>query len=219
MAQKVNILDSSGKKTGTVDVSDGVLGVTANAAVVRQALNRFMNNQRQGSHSTKGRSDVRGSNAKPWRQKGTGRARAGTRKSPIWRGGGVTFGPTPRSYNQRLNHKMNVRALTAALSDMQRDGRLFVVESIEVSEPKTRLMAQLIEKLGAPGRVLLLFDPGAKTENGDYSEATRNVFLSARNLQYVTPLAVNNLNIYDLLSHDSLVMTRGALESLEERYG
>ena len=219
MAQTVNILDASGKKSGTLDVSDRVLGAPSPPAVIRQALNQYLACQRQGTHATKSRGMIQGSKAKPWKQKGTGRARAGSRKSPLWRSGGVIFGPSPRSYRQRLNKKMRTKALTAVISDFQREGRLFVIEEIEIAEPKTRLMVEYLERLGVEGRILLLFDPGAKTQSGDYAPAARDIFLAARNLPYATPLAVNNLNVFDLLSHDCLVISKAALQRLEEAYG
>ena len=219
MAVTVNILDQNGNKSATLDVKDSLLGVEANPYIVRQALNQFLANQRQGTHATKNRALVSGSNAKPWRQKGTGRARAGSRKSPIWRGGGVAFGPVPRKYTQQLNKKMKRGALLGALSNYQREGRLFVVDKIELDSPKTKNMAQFLGQLGVERRILVMIDAGPKDEKGNYPEATRNIFLAARNLPFVTMTIPGNLNIFDLLCHDCLVMTQAALEQLQEVYG
>ena len=219
MPQTLTIIDQNGQESGTKEVSDEVLGVTASPAVIRQALNQNRANQRQGTSAAKNRARVKGSGEKPWRQKGTGRARAGTRQSPIWRGGGVVFGPHPRSHNQRLNKKMKRQALLAVLSDILREGRLSVIEELEIAEPKTRRMLELLSGLDLEGRILVLIDAGSKDEKGEYPPAIRNIFLAARNLPYVTVLSCANLNIYDLLNHDNLIMTKSALEKLEETYG
>ena len=214
----VNILDERGNKSGTMDVSEGILGVEPNPAVVRQALDCYNANQRQGTHATKNRALVTGSQAKPYKQKGTGRARAGTVKSPIWRGGGVVFGPQPHKYTQRLNKKMRASAILGVLSDFHREDALFVVEDIKLEKPNTQAFASYLKELGAKGRVLILLDAGQKDEQGEYAPEVLNVFLSARNIPYATALQVGNINVYDLLIHDTLIATKGALKRLEEVY-
>ena len=218
MPQTITILDAQGAESGSLEISEKLLGVEAKPLVVRQALNQHLANRRQGTHAAKNRALVRGSGAKPWRQKGTGRARAGTRKSGIWRGGGAIFGPSPRSYRQRLNKKMKRAALLGVLSDYQREGRLYALESIEIDEPKTREMLAFLGGLGVEGRVLIMIDPGEKDAAGEYGAAARNLFLSSRNLQWVTALSYQNINIFDLLTHDCLVIDKDALRKLEERY-
>ena len=219
MSVSINILDASGNTTSALEISEQLLNVPANKAVTRQALNQFLANQRLGTHATRNRAKVNGSQAKPWAQKGTGRARAGTRKSPIWRGGGVAFGPTPHKYTQRLNKKMKRGALLGALSDYQREGRLFVVEELDLAEPRTKLMVKQLTDLEAKGRILIMIDAGDKDSQGEYPTPVRNIFLAARNLPYVTMTVPHSLNIFELLCHDCLIMTKAALEKLEEVYG
>lgn len=213
----VNILDGRGNKAGTMDVSDSVLGVEMNTAVVRQALDAYMANQRQGTHATKNRALLSFSNKKLYRQKGTGNARAGSRRSPVFRKGGTVFGPSPHKYTQRLNKKMRRKALLGALSDFYREEAIFAVEDIVIEQPKTKLMMQFLGELGVKGRALALLDARESAEGG-WSDNAKNTYLAIRNLPGHTAMDVGNMDIYSLLTHDSLVVTRGALERLQEMY-
>jgi len=177
--------------------------------IVHRALMRYMTNSRQGTVSTKTRSEVRGGGRKPWRQKGTGRARAGSIRSPLWRGGGVIFGPKPRDFNVKMNRKERRLALRTALNSRAED--LIVVEDFaqQLPKPKTKELASALNRWGATtdSKVLLIL-----------SEISENVFLSARNLSSVKLIKANSLNIYDVLAADKIVATSDALAKLPEVY-
>lgn len=177
--------------------------------IVHRALMRYMTNSRQGTVSTKTRSEVRGGGRKPWRQKGTGRARAGSIRSPLWRGGGVIFGPKPREFNVKMNRKERRLALRTALNSRAED--LIVVEDFaqQLPKPKTKELAAALDRWGATtdSKVLLIL-----------SEISENVFLSARNLSSVKLIKANSLNIYDVLAADKIVATSDALAKLQEVY-
>ncbi|MDB9373721.1 50S ribosomal protein L4 [Nodularia sphaerocarpa] len=179
--------------------------------IVHRALVRQMTNSRQGTASTKTRSEVRGGGRKPWRQKGTGRARAGSIRSPLWRGGGVIFGPKPRDYNQKLNRKERRLALRTALVSRAED--LIVVQdfSNELSRPKTKELVAALARWGAaPENKALLIMPAISSED--------NVYLSARNIQNLKLIAADQLNVYDLLHADKIVITASALAKIQEVY-
>lgn len=162
--------------------------------------------RRSGTAATKTRAEVRGGGKKPWRQKGTGRARAGSSRSPIWRGGAAVFGPQPRSYAYRLPRSARRAALASALSQKARDGQVRVVDNLTVAEPKTKLMRKILETLGVSGSVLIV----AAGED-------RNLQLSVRNLPHTRVLPPAGLNVYDLLRHETLLIQRDALSAIEER--
>jgi len=164
--------------------------------------------RRAGTHSTKTRANVRGGGKKPWKQKGTGRARAGSSRSPIWRGGAVIFGPQPRSYAYRLPGSSRRGALASALAQKARDGELKVVESISLEQPKTRDMVALLTTLGVPSGTLIVL-----------GERDRNVELAARNLPHVLVLPVEGLNVYDILRHRNLLVSQDALAAIDGRLG
>jgi large subunit ribosomal protein L4 len=180
------------------------------AAVVHRALVRQLANQRQGTACTKTRSEVRGGGRKPWRQKGTGRARAGSNRSPLWRGGGVTFGPKPRDYSIKMNRKERRLALRTALVNRAAD--LFVVEdfSKHLAQPKTKELVAALTRWG--------IEPGAKVLiiTGERDE---NVYLSARNVENLRLISANNLNVYDLLHADQIIATEAAIAKIHEVYG
>lgn len=179
------------------------------AAIVHRALVRQMTNARQGTASTKTRAEVRGGGRKPWRQKGTGRARAGSIRSPLWRGGGVIFGPKPKDFNLKMNRKERRLALRTAFSS--RAGDLVVVENFaeQLSRPKTKDIVAALERWGVEGvaKVLLIL-----------TEIPENIYLSARNLSKVKLLKATNLNIYDVLAADKIVTTTEALAQIQEVY-
>jgi len=180
------------------DVFDG----TVHEPVLHQAVKTYLNNQRQGTAKTKTRSYVSGGNQKPWRQKGTGRARQGTTRAPHWRGGGIVFGPIPRDYRTRIPRKVRQLARRSALNARAREEALLVVEAIELPEPKTRLLAGLLEKMGLLGKKILVLSHGLN----------RNLVLSGRNIPSVEVMRFADASAYDVLWSDAVVVERGALD-------
>lgn len=203
---QVDVRSLSNEVVGTAELDDRIFGAEVREPLLHEVVVMQLAGRRSGSASTKGRSEVRGSGGKPWRQKGTGRARVGTRKSPLWRGGGVIFGPQPRPFGYRVPKKVRCGALCCALSLKLREGRLLVVDKLEVAEPKTREVVRLLRELGLSGKVLLLVD-----------EVGEVLGRAARNLQQVKLLPVKGLNVYDLLAYDMVVSTPQALRRIEER--
>lgn len=188
----------------TVDVSDDIFACDYNEPLVHQAVTAYLAGGRQGTKANKSRSDVKGGGAKPWRQKGTGRARAGTSNSPIWRSGGVTFAARPRNYKQKLNKKMVRAAYASMFSELVRQERLHVVEEFAVTEPKTK---QALEKLGK----LSISSALVITE-----EADTNLYLSVRNLPFVDVTEIGGLDPVSLLKYEHVVVTKDALGAIEE---
>ncbi len=191
-----------------IEISDDVFGVPSNQAVVHQAMVRQRANARQGTASTKTRSEVSGSTRKLFRQKGTGSARSGSRRSPLRRGGGITFGPKPRSYRQAMPKKMRQLALRCVLSAKAGDGELMVLEQLKLDEPKTKEMVQILAALGVDSSALIAT-----------SEPEENVIKSARNLPRIKTIPANLLNVIDLLSHKRLLMTEAAVRKAEQLWG
>ena len=205
---QVPVYNLDGETVKQIEVSDLVFAVPFNEGVVHQAVVRQQANARQGTASTKTRSEVAGSSQKMYRQKGTGNARAGSRRSPIRRGGGVAFGPRPRSYQQAMPRKMRQLALRCALSAKVKDGELKVLEELKLRGFKTRDMAKILIALGADSSALVV--TGAPEEN---------VIKSARNLPEIKTLTASLLNVLDILSHKMLLMTEAALRRAEEIWG
>ena len=204
MAQ-VPVHNVKGEVVDHIELNDDVFGVAQNDAVLHQALVMQLANSRQGTASTKTRAQVAGGGRKPFRQKGTGRARRGSETSPLLRGGGVTFGPHPRSYRQAMPKKMRRLALRCALSAKVFSGEMIVVDDLALSEPKTREMASILAALGVGPSALIV------TAKPDL-----NVYKSARNLERTKTLPANMLNVGDLLSHHTLVLTLAAVQHVEE---
>lgn len=198
----------AGEIVGNVDISDSVFGVPFNEGVVHQAVLRQQANARQGTASTKTRGTVSGSARKLFRQKGTGNARAGSRKSPTRRGGGVVFGPHPRDYRQAMPRKMVQLALRCALSAKVNDGELKILESLTFDEPKTRAMAGVLDALKIGSTALVVT-----------SEAQANVIRSARNIPGIKTLPANVLNVVDILNHQTLLMEVAAVRRAEQIWG
>ena len=191
---------------GSVSVSDRVFGADWNEGLVHQIVTAYLAGGRQGTSAQKTRSEVRGGGAKPWRQKGTGRARAGTSRSPIWTGGGVTFAAKTRDYTQKVNKKMYAGAIRSILSKAAADGVLVVVESFDMAEPRTKAMVSRLGELGVEGRVLVLVD-----------EVEENLWLASRNLPHVHLLDVDGVDPVSLVRHPRIVVTTAAIKRLEER--
>ncbi|HXA30244.1 MAG TPA: 50S ribosomal protein L4 [Candidatus Angelobacter sp.] len=200
-----NVVDQKGAVTGSLDLAPEVFEITPNEAVMHQALVRQLANGRQGTHSTKNRSEVRGGGRKPYRQKGTGRARQGSIRSPQFEGGGVVFGPTPRSYAQDMPRKQRRLALRSALSAKAAAGELTVLESFELEAPRTKAVTELLESLKAGKRVLLVL--------GSHNEMLER---SARNVPYIQVILASNLNVRDLLVAETVLITRDAVEHTVE---
>lgn len=188
----------------TVDVSDDIFACEYNEPLVHQAVTAYQAGGRQGSKANKSRSDVRGGGAKPWRQKGTGRARAGTSSSPIWRSGGVTFAARPRNYKQKLNKKMVRAAFASIFSELVRQERLHIVEDFAVTEPKTKQALEKLSKLSISSALVI-------TE-----EADKNLYLSVRNLPFVDVTEIGGLDPVSLLRYEHVVVTKDALGAIEE---
>jgi len=204
----VDVLSLEGKVSGKMELNDKVFGVEPNHTLMHQAVLSYLANQRQGTHSTKTRGEVRGGGRKPWRQKGTGRARQGSIRAPQWVGGGVVFGPKPRDYSFYLSKNERRAALRSALSAKLADGELIIVEELKLEEPKTKRMEEILSALGVAGKSLLIV----------LEDADPNVILSARNLPYVVGITrAQDLTTYDVLSAQIVLMTKPAVEILEKR--
>lgn len=201
----VPVYNMQGEQVGEIDLNEAVFGVEVNEAVIHQVVVAQQANQRQGTAATRTRAEVRGGGRKPWRQKGTGRARAGSIRSPLWRGGGIVFGPRPRSYRQALPKTLRRVALKSALSSKVRDGQIYVLDNLTLPEVKTREMAKVLRNLGVGGSALVVTG---------HSDA--NVQMAVRNIPRVNSLAVAQLNTYDVMRHHGLVLTREAVDRTEE---
>lgn len=205
---KIAVYNLAGEVTDNIEVNEQVFGVPFNEAVVHQAAVRQRANARQGNASTKTRGEVSGSTRKPFRQKGTGNARAGTVKSPLRRGGGITFGPKPRSYRKDMPKKMRQLALRCSLSAKARDEELIILEQLKLESPKTREMAGVLTALGIDSSALIVT-----------SEAEENVVKAARNLAKIKTLPADLLNVVDVLSKRRLLMTVDAVRKAEKIWG
>jgi large subunit ribosomal protein L4 len=198
----VDVRTRSGQSAGTVDLDDAVFGVTPNVAVMHQVVVAQLAAARRGTHSTLTRAEVRGGGRKPWRQKGTGRARQGSTRSPQWAGGGVATGPKPRDYRQKTPMKMVQLALRSALSDRAAEGKVAVVDAWDFPAPKTREAKEALTTLGFEGKVLLVLDRDDET-----------AYRAFRNLRDIQPILGAELNAYDILCNDWIVFTRVTLPS------
>ena len=200
----VALYNMEGVKTGSMEVSDAVFAAEVNKSVLHQVVVNYLVNQRQGTQSTKTRTEVRGGGAKPWRQKGTGRARQGSIRAPQWTGGGVALGPKPRSYRFSVNKKVKRIALRSALSAKYADYKVFVVDGLEVDEIKTAKIVALLKGLEVSKALIVTAD------------ADEKVYKSARNIKNVTPTHVGTLNTYDVLKHDAFIVSKDAIAKIEE---
>ncbi|HBH11912.1 MAG: LSU ribosomal protein L4p (L1e) [Clostridiales bacterium 38_11] len=204
---KVALYNVSGEQIGDIELSDDIFGIEVNTHVMYEAVKAYLANQRQGTQSAKTRSEVRGGGRKPWRQKGTGRARQGSIRSPQWKGGGVVFAPKPRDYSIRLPKKVRRLALKSAFSSKVESNEIIVLDELNMTSPKTKDMIKVLENLKV-GKKTLIVIPG-KDEN---------IYKSARNIPGVKTSAVNTLNVYDILNHNSFVITKDAISKVEEVY-
>ena len=203
----VNSYDGRGAPAGEVELPRSIFGQTPHQAVMHQAYLRQLANARQGTAATKTRGEVRGGGAKPYRQKGTGRARHGSDREPQMVGGGTVFGPQPRSFRQRMPRKMRRLALRSALSVKLEEGKVSVLQGLEIEEPKTRVMADLLHAVGVEDTVLLVLPASNEV-----------VARSVSNLPWAKVVLAHNLNLYDLFTHDRLLIAKDALQQLEETF-
>jgi large subunit ribosomal protein L4 len=202
---KIAVYDIHGAQVDEIELNDSVFGIAPNEAVMHEFVKMQLANKRQGTSSTKTRAEVRGGGKKPWRQKGTGRARAGSSRSPIWKGGGVTFGPKPRDYSYKLPKKVRRLAMKSALSSKVLDNNIIVVDFADFAEPKTQVMVEALKALNAGRKTLVV--------TGDEDV---NLIKSSRNIAGVKPLKADFINVYDILNHETLLMTKGAVARVEE---
>ncbi len=203
---KVDVLNMDGKKVEDLELNENVFGIEVNEVAVHTALVNYQANQRQGTQSTKTRAEVRGGGIKPWRQKGTGRARQGSIRAPQWIKGGIALGPKPRSYTYSIPRKVKQLAFRSVLTSKVQEGKLVVVDKLELGEIKTKNMINVLNNLKVNNALVML------------NEKNLNVQASARNIEGVKTTLVNTMNIFDLLKYDSLVLTVDAVKKLEEVY-
>ena len=202
----VTVYNMEGNEVGTMDLNDAVFGVEVNEHLVHLAVVRQLANKRQGTQKAKTRSEVSGGGRKPWRQKGTGHARQGSIRAPQWTGGGVVFAPVPRDYEVKMNKKERRAALKSALTSKVQDNKLVVVDSLALAEVKTKEMQRVLTNLKAEKALVI-------TAADD-----KNVVLSARNIADVQTATVNTMNVYDVMKHNTVVVTKDAVASIEEVY-
>ena len=202
---KVSTYNIAGAQTGEMELNDSVFGVEVNEAVMRQAVLRQLANERLGTHATKTRGLVRGGGRKPWKQKGTGRARVGSTRSPLWVGGGTVFGPQPRSYEQKMPRKARRLAVKSALSDKINTNELFVLDEIVLAAPKTKEVVKVVDNFKFSGEKVLFITDGDEV-----------MARCARNLQGVKSVSTENMNIFDLLHYTKLFITKSAVAKIEE---
>ena len=204
---KVDVYDLKGKKVSDIELADSVFGIEPNENIVHSVLVNYLANQRQGTQSTKTRAEVSGGGKKPWRQKGTGRARQGSTRSPQWIKGGIALGPKPRSYRYRINKKEKRLAIRSILSSKVLEKELTVVDKLELKEIKTKTMAKALVDLKVEGKTLIVLP-----------ENNKNVLMSSRNIEGVKAITANNINVFDLLKYTNLILSVDTVKKLEEVY-
>ena len=204
---EMKVLDMSGAQVGTIDLCDAIFAVEVNEAILHAAVRMYLLNQRQGTQSALTRTEVSGGGKKPWRQKGTGRARQGSTRAPQWTPGGVVFAPKPRSYRTAMNKKARQLAIKSALSSKVAGGEFVCVDAITASEYKTKTMVNMLKAIGAEGKALVVL-----------SEKNDMVVRSLANIPGVKTAYANTINVYDILNCDKLVMAKGAVEQITEVY-
>jgi len=204
---KVDVYDMQGKKVSDVELNASVFGIEPNEAVVHSVLVNYLANQRQGTQSTKTRAEVSGGGRKPWRQKGTGRARQGSIRAPQWIKGGIALGPKPRSYSYKVNKKEKQLAIKSLLSSKVLEKELTVVDKLEMKETKTKEMVKTLSNLKVEGKTLIIV-----------ADKNENVYLSSRNIEGVKAITLNMINVYDLLQYNKLVLPLDTVKKLEEVY-
>jgi len=201
----LSVQNIKGENIGEVSLRDNIFNAKVNKYLIQQVVKRYLANKRRGTASTKNRSEVRGGGAKPWKQKGTGRARAGTNRSPVWVGGGTVFGPSPRDYSFSLPKKMKIAALKSALSDKLKNKEIIIIDELLLKENKTSKMVEILKNLQASKKPLII------TEKEDTM-----IVLSVRNIKGAMVLPVSKINTYDLINQEKIIITKKALQKIEE---
>ena len=204
---KVDVYNIEGKKVSDIELADSVFGIEPNENIVHSVLKNYLANQRQGTQSTKTRAEVSGGGKKPWRQKGTGRARQGSTRAPQWTKGGIALGPKPRSYRYTVNKKEKRLAVKSVLSSKVLEKELTVVDKLELKEIKTKSMVKALAALKVEGKTLIVLP-----------ENDKNVVMSARNIKDVKTISANNINVFDLLKYSNLILPVDTVKKLEEVY-
>ena len=204
---KVDVYDIKGKKVSDIELADSVFGIEPNENIVHSVLVNYLANQRQGTQSTKTRAEVSGGSKKPWRQKGTGRARQGSIRAPQWVKGGIALGPKPRSYKYSVNKKEKRLAIKSVLSSKVLEKELTVVDKLELAEIKTKTMVKALQDLKVEGKTLIILP-----------ENNKNVLMSSRNIEGVKTIVANNINVFDLLKYSNLILPVDTVKKLEEVY-
>jgi len=203
----VKVYDMSGNDAGTKDLTDNIFDAQINKSLLHSVVRAYLLNQRVGTHSTLTRAEVRGGGKKPWRQKGTGRARQGSTRSPNWTHGGIAFGPKPRSYRISINRKAKRAALKSALTSKVNSGELIVVDNIKIDEFKTKTIVNMLAALGSEKKALIVVE-----------EHNEKLIKSASNIPGVKTAIANNLNVYDILNCEKFIVSSGAIDKIEEVY-
>ncbi|MDD5089649.1 MAG: 50S ribosomal protein L4 [Candidatus Wallbacteria bacterium] len=201
---QTNVFDRDGNQVGSIELREEIFGIRPYRELMHAAVVSYQRNNRQGNACTKIRGEVRGGGAKPWRQKGTGRARSGSSRSPVWKGGGVTFGPRPRAFNFSMNRKSKRLAMASALSVKTKANSMVVIDSFNYETPKTANAVRLLKKLEIGNALIIL----GKLED--------NTLLSFRNIPHVSVRQVENMNVYEILKHEKFIATKEALRKIEE---
>ncbi len=204
---EIKVVNMAGESVGTMNLSDAIFAADVNGAVLHMAVKSYLGNQRQGTQSTLTRTEVSGGGKKPWRQKGTGRARQGSTRSPQWTHGGIALGPKPRLYKSKMNKKVRKIAMISALSSKVAGGEMIVVDNITAAEYKTKTMVKMLAAVGAAKKVLVVLP-----------EKDEKVFGSFANIPGVKVSLYNTLNVYDILNCDSFIVAKSAVEKIEEVY-
>ncbi|HYE81853.1 MAG TPA: 50S ribosomal protein L4 [Clostridia bacterium] len=203
----VALYNLSGKQVGEIELSEDIFGANVNVEAMHQVVKMYLANQRQGTQSALTRAEVSGGGIKPWRQKGTGRARHGSIRSPQWKHGGIVFAPKPRSYRYTVPKKIKRIALKSALSSKVNDNNIVVIEELNFDAPKTKQVVSLLENLKVDSKTLIVI-----------ADNNENIVKSARNIKGVKTASVNTLNVYDILNHDKFIITKDAVKKVEEVY-
>lgn len=204
---KVNVYNMLGEQVGDIELKDDIFGIEVNQHVVYEVVKNQLANKRQGTQSVKTRAEVRGGGRKPWRQKGTGRARQGSIRAPHWTGGGVSFAPKPRDYSYSVPKKVKRLAMKSALTSKVENNEIIVVDELSFDIPKTKDMVQVLDRLNASKKALIVT-----------AEKNENVIRSSKNIPNVQTTVVSNLNVYDILKYDSFIITKEAVKKVEEVY-
>lgn len=204
---KVNVYNMQGEVVEQMELSENIFGVEINEHVVYEVVKNQLANKRQGTQSTKTRAEVRGGGRKPWKQKGTGRARAGSTNSPVFVGGGVAFGPKPRSYSYKVPKKVRRLALKSVLTSKVQENEIIIIDHLDFNSPKTKDMVNLLARLNADKKALIVMD-----------EKNVNVIKSSKNIPHVQTALVTTMNVYDILKYNSFIITKDAVTKVEEVY-